>query len=363
MRILHLVNHCRLGHGNVHAAVDLACVQSARGDTVYYGSEGGELHNLLIQEKVRRVNLRQRSRNPLILLRSLVHLVQIVRRDRIEVVHAHMMSGAVLGYLATRVTRARLVTTVHNSFDRHSMIMRLGDRIVTVSTAERQNMIKRGFSAARLTSIVNGPLGGARERFFQKQDSLDLPHPNVTTVCGLHARKGVDYLIEAFKLVQKETPCFLNIVGDGPDRKRLEAVAVATGFADRIRFHGSQSDPRQILRASDIFVLASLAEPFGLVNIEARSVGCAVIATAVGGVAEALDGGLAGTLVPPGDAPAIARAIFDLLSDADKLRQGQTSALRNLERFGVERLYEEYRDVYETLTGPPRSAVVADPSA
>lgn len=357
INVFHLANHCRLGHGNVHAAVDIACVQANRGDTVYFGGESGELHDLLVQEGVKFIDLPQRSHDPSVLLRSLMKLVQIIRRDQIDIVHAHMMSGAVLGYLATRVTRAKLVTTIHNSFDRHSVIMRLGDRIVAVSAAELAKMIGRGFPAARLTSIVNGPLGGARELYFHGGQRLDLPHPNVTTVCGLHARKGVDYLMEAFRLIQAETPCFLNIVGDGPDRTRLEAVAAASGFGDRIVFHGSLSNPRQILAESDIFVLASLAEPFGLVNVEARSMGCAVVATAVGGVVEALDGGAAGTLVPPADARALGRAISDLLRDPDKLRKARARAGQNLERFKVERLYEEYRSVYEALMDRPRSGV------
>jgi glycosyltransferase involved in cell wall biosynthesis len=260
-----------------------------------------------------------------------------------------MMAGAVLGYLATRVTRASLVTTVHNSFDGHSTIMRVGDRIAAVSEAERITLMARGFSARKLVTIVNAPLGGARSRWFAGEPDIAITRPSITTVCGLHARKGVDTIIAAFRLVAGDYPASLNIVGDGPDRALLEQAARETGFGDRIHFHGSLRDPQKVLQSSDIFVLASHAEPLGLVNLEARHAGCAIIATAVGGVPEALDGGRAGILVPPGDPEAFARELRSLLGDPENLARMKARAREGIERFFVDRLYADYRDLYASL--------------
>ena len=349
MRILHLANHCRLGHGNVHAAVDLACIQAARGDSVAYASEDGEFRELLLATGVAHIPLKQRSKQPLELASALAKLIALIRDSRIDIVHAHMMAGAVLGYLATRVTRASLVTTVHNSFDGHSTIMRLGDRVAAVSEAERITLMARGFSAQKLVTIVNAPLGGARSRWFAEEPDIPIARPSITTVCGLHARKGVDTIIAAFRLVAGDCPATLNIVGDGPDRALLEQAARETGFGDRIHFHGSLRDPQKVLQSSDIFVLASHAEPLGLVNLEARHAGCAIIATAVGGVPEALDGGRAGILVPPGDPEAFARELRSLLGDPENLARMKARAREGIERFFVDRLYADYRDLYASL--------------
>lgn len=349
MKILHLVNHCRLGHGNVHAAVDLACIQAAKGDEVAYAGEGGELRDLLVQSGVEHIALRQRSKNPWELLQAVIRLRRIIRQRRIEIVHAHMMAGAALGFCATRLTRAALVATVHNSFDRHSAIMRLADGIAAVSEAERVALVKRGFAEHKLVAILNAPLGGARSSYFAHEPTIPVTRPSIATVCGLHERKGVDTIIAAFALVAAKHPAELHIVGDGPDRAKLETAATATGFGGRIHFHGSLNDPQTVLHHTDIFVLASLAEPLGLVNIEARSAGCAIVASHVGGIPEALDQGAAGILVPPGDIGAFAREIDGLLGDPAKLARMKAQALGNLERFSVERLHADYDRMYASL--------------
>lgn len=349
MKILHLVNHCRLGHGNVHAAVDLACIQAAKGDVVAYAGEGGELRDLLVRSGVDHIPLRQRTGNPRELLQAIVRLRRIVRQRRIDIVHAHMMAGTVLGYCATRLTRAALVATVHNSFDGHSAIMRLADGIAAVSEAERVTLVQRGFAAHKLVTILNAPLGGARSLYFADEPPAALARPSIATVCGLHERKGVDTIIAAFARVAAAHAAELHIVGDGPDRAKLEAAAAATGFGARIHFHGSLNDPQTVLRNTDIFVLASHAEPLGLVNIEARSAGCAIVASNVGGIPEALDHGAAGLLVPPGDVAAFAEAISGLLRDPAMLARMKMQARGNLERFTVERLHADYDRLYASL--------------
>lgn len=349
MRILHLVNHCRHGHGNVHLAVDLACIQARNGNHVAYASEGGELLDLLAGAGVEHVHLRQQTKNPIEVLRATIRLHRLIRIGDFDIVHAHMMSGAVVGYLATRVARARLVTTVHNSFDWHSHLMRLGDGVVAVSEAERDDLLQRKFPGATTRTIRNATLGGERERTMPKQERLFLARPSITTVCGLHERKGVDTLIGAFAMIARSHNASLNIVGDGPDRAALEKAAMDTGFGDRIRFHGSLEDPQSVLSETDIFVLASKAEPMGLVNIEARHAGCAVIASNVGGIPEALDGGAAGILVPADDRRAFADAMTRLLDDPIDLAAMKARSKVGLERFSINMLYREHEALYQQL--------------
>lgn len=347
MRIIHLVNHCIRGHGNAHVAVELACQQAKTGDRVLYLSEGGDLEPLLVASGVDHRRLIQKSQNPARVAASLAQLIQTIVTFKADMVHAHMMSGAVLGYAATRLTGRPLTTTIHNSFDGHSTLMKLGDVAVAVSGAERETLIKRGFDPQRTISIVNGPLGGARLSQFQHEPALDLAHPSIATVCGLHVRKGVADLVNAFSLIAGRFPdAHLNIVGDGPDRVLLQDLSRTLGLTRRITFHGGLDNPLTVLKATDIFVLASHREPLGLVNLEARWAGCALIGTDVDGIPEALDFGKAGLLVPPQDPHAMAAALAELLGDPDKLARMKAAASANLAQFTVEHLCDEYKTAY-----------------
>ena len=136
-------------------------------------------------------------------------------------------------------------------------------------------------------------------------------------------------------------------MGEGPDRARFEAQARASAAAPRIHFEGFQPSPRPYLRDAAVFVLASRAEPGGLVLPEARDCGCAIIATAVDGSPELLDGGRAGILVPAQDVPALAAAITRLLDDPAERERWRTAARTNLDWLSIERQHRETLAVYE----------------
>lgn len=348
MRIIHLVNHCIRGHGNVHVAVDLACQQVKAGNQVLYLSEGGNFESLLKFSGVEHRSLIQKSNNPLRIAQSLARLVKEILVFKPDIIHAHMMSGAVLGYIATRLTLRPLLTTIHNSFDGHSDLMKLGDVAVAVSNAEREKLIARGFDKKRTISIVNGPLGGARLAQLQSEQHFELMRPSISTVCGLHVRKGVGDLVKAFSLISERFPgAHLNIVGDGPDRQMLAKLCEVMRLTERVTFHGGLDNPFVVLKATDIFVLASHREPLGLVNLEARFAGCALVGTDVDGIPEALDFGKAGILTPPSHPAALADALAALLENPEKLSSFKFAAQQNLSRFSIEHFEEQYKSAYE----------------
>jgi glycosyltransferase involved in cell wall biosynthesis len=115
----------------------------------------------------------------------------------------------------------------------------------------------------------------------------------------------------------------LYIVGNGPERAKLEAQAAGTGCNDKIHFTGFFSDPRRYLLAADIFVLASYQEAFGLVLAEAREAGCAIVASDVGGIREALDDGEAGILLPAGQPRMLANVLAFFLATSVSLANGK----------------------------------------
>ena len=359
MRIFHLVNHCRFGNGNVHAAVDLACAQAAAGHKPVLLSEGGDFVELLERHGVTHILLPQNHRNLPALVGSVNALTSHIKALRPDILHAHMMTGAILGRIAGTMSGVPLVTTVHNAFDSHSILMGLGDQVIGVSQAVSDQMGARGVKAKKLNTVMNGTRGVAR-RQGASRDPVGLQRPSITTLCGLHDRKGVKHLIEAFDIVSRQqADVHLYIIGEGPSEKIYQAQAAALPHADRVHFLGQLRDPEAYLRESDIFALASLQDPCPLVIPEAREAGCAIVATDVDGIPEMLKIGGAGLTVPPADSQAMAMAMIRLLDDPALLAASKAASLDGVAHFDISRVERETRDVYaRALAGKNRPVPV-----
>ena len=352
LRVLHLLNSVReTGNGIINTAVDLAWGEARLGHAVHVASAGGEFESRFAAWGVTHHALDQR-RAPMVLLRAAQHLRGLLDALRPDVVHAHMITGAVLTR-AVRRPRARsgplLVGHVHNVYERSARLMALADVVLCCGTAVRTTMRARGVSAERLRVVLNGTVGSPRLPGIDTVTPAALAHPAIVTVAGMNVRKGIDELLQAFERVAaRHSAAHLYLVGDGPERARFEAVARAGAAATRVHFTGFLRDPLPHLRAADVFVLASRRESFPIVIGEARAAGCAIVATDVDGVRESLDDGRAGLLVPARDPVALADAIDRLINDPGFRAQRATAAREGLEHFRVERMVDEtvalYRD-------------------
>jgi glycosyltransferase involved in cell wall biosynthesis len=348
MRIMHFLNHTRPSNGHVHVAVDLACVQSRMGYSVSVVSGGGAFDSLFHAYGVSHILIDQR-RTLSNLIRAAWKLYSTVSSISPDIIHAHMMTSAGLAFLLRRFMKFKLVTTVHNEFEKAAIIMGLGDHVVAVSEAVADSMERRGVKRSKMSVVLNGTIGSPRLS-TTTPPARGLNRPAILFVGGLHPRKGVDDLITAFKMVSTRIPrAFLYLVGDGPYRDTYKEIASQTGFGDRILFCGFQPDPRPYFLGSDIFVLASHAEPGALVLAEAREAGCAIIATSVGGIPEMLDDGRAGVLVPPRRSDLLADAIVKVLSDKALFADLRARSRSNLEHFHVDRAAKEYESIYNNM--------------
>jgi glycosyltransferase involved in cell wall biosynthesis len=348
MRILHTLKHGVRGNGHVHVAVDLACAQADAGHAVVFATSGGTYDDLLESHGVEVVTLPElggvRKTG-----RAAWSLLQEARRFSPDILHAHMMSSAVLGFAVSKIVRAPLLTTVHNSFDRHSVLMRLGKKVVAVSEAERQLLLSRGYRSTKVVTVLNGTEGSARE-VLEGEIHSPLARPCIVSVGGLSPRKAVDDTIRAFAALAPEFPGWhLNIIGWGPDLERLEALTEELGLGSQVHFLGPTLNPRPLMEQADIFVSASLADPCPLVVPEARSAGCAIVATSVGGVPELLEHGRAGQLTPPSDPGAMAAALRKLMADPEVLADWRARAREGAGYFSVQRMADDYLRVYRSV--------------
>ncbi len=350
MRIIHILNEVRkIGNGIVNVAVDLACLQAKDGHEVAVISGGGEYEVLLKNFGVKHYLLDQ-TKKPINIFKAAVGYREIVKEFQPDIVHAHMMTGVVLAKFLRNKDGYGLVSTVHNEFQRESILMGVADQVIAVSKEVADAMARRGISKDKLRIIRNGTLGSPRTCSLQEYSPLPLERPAIATVAGMYKRKGITELIAAFEQIASDFPnVHLYIIGNGPDRDMFEEQASKTAVSSRIHFEGFQPEPQRYLLSSDIFVLASHREPFGLVLSEAREAGCAIVATNVGGIPEVLDNGEAGILVPPQDSNALAGALVKLLSDSDTLCEWKVKANQNLDWLNVARVHQETLAVYHKL--------------
>lgn len=348
MRIIHILNHVQeIGNGIVNVAVDLACLQAKSGHEVAVISGGGEYETLLKKFGVKHYELDQ-TRKPINTIKAAIGYRAIAAKFQPDIVHAHMMTGVLLARIFQN--RYALVSTVHNEFQRASLLMGLADRVIAVSQAVKDSMVRRGIPENKLRVVCNGTLGSPRTRQIQDYQTLPLQRPAIATVAGMYQRKGIAELIAGFEQIASDFPqVHLYLVGNGPDKQLFEAQAQATSVSERIHFEGFQPEPQRYLKSCDIFVLASHRDPCPLVLSEAREAGTAIVGTQVDGIPEALDNGQAGLLVPAKDSHALAGVLAELLSNSEMLQEWKNRANQNLERLSVARVHQETLAVYREL--------------
>ena len=171
--------------------------------------------------------------------------------------------------------------------------------------------------------------------------------PVIGSVGRLSHEKGHDVMLRALAALPDVTGV---LVGDGPDRSSLEALARELGLGDRLIMPGWQADPRPWLPTFDVFVMPSRLEALGLAMIEAMLASRPVAASSVGGIPEVVRDGETGILVPPDDPAALADALRLMLGDpARRERMGTLGRRVAKETFGVSRMVRAYESVYGAL--------------
>jgi glycosyltransferase involved in cell wall biosynthesis len=350
MRILHIVNDVTdRGNGIINAAIDLAAGQVEQGHMVVIASAGGGHEPLLRRLNIEHLPLDQ-TRRPVALMKAVVRLRRYLREVQPDIVHVHTRTALLLAWLVTRFTRHPLVAHVQNVHERVSVMMRLADRVIVCSDSVGKTMQTMGIPEAKIRLVHNAPFQSPRQPSFDTVPMASIEHPAVVTVCGMFHRKGIADLITAFEQVAPRFPdAHLYMVGNGPEMELFQEQAKASNYVSRIHFEGFQASPQSYMRAADIFVLASRRESFGLVLVEARQAGCAIIASDVDGIPEALDHGAAGILFPPSDIPQLTKEILYLLEHDAERKSLQERAPVGIERFHYTTMAKRTSEIYGEL--------------
>ncbi len=295
-------------------------------------------------------------------LRAVRGLRRILARERPDLVHLHTGRATWLGGLAARRQGVPALTTrrqdrrVRPGWRTRAVHGRLTELSVAISPAVARQLREGGVAAERVRVVPSAvdpaalaPRAG-RDATREAQSAGEAPV--VLALAALVPRKGLDVLLEALARLPAGTPRpALWIAGEGPERPALERRAAELGVD--ARFLGRREDVGDLLAACDVCVLPSRREGLGVAALEAMAAGRPLVATRVGGLAEAVADAETGLLVEPDDAAGLADALARLLADPElRARLGAAGPARVAERFAVERMVDAYEALYrEVLEG------------
>jgi N-acetyl-alpha-D-glucosaminyl L-malate synthase BshA len=171
-------------------------------------------------------------------------------------------------------------------------------------------------------------------------------HKVLTHISNFREVKRVKDVIRIFARVRKAMPATLVMVGDGPDRDEAEREAASLGVAEDVKFLGRLDTVANILQGTDLFILPSQTESFGLAALEAMACGAPCVASRAGGLPEVISDGVDGILEPPGSAEAMGRRAIELLRDPAKHAAMRQAAIAKARTFSAERIVPMYEALY-----------------
>ncbi len=382
--VCHVITKLELGGAQEVAMRVVSNLDRRRFRPVLIAGDGGlltgEAHALEGVE-VRLIPSLLREIRPLQDLRALWELVATFRRLRPKIVHTHSSKAGILGRLAAwlagvpcilhtihgyGVTPAQPFWLQRGLIALEWVVGRVTTHWIAVSQADRRQGIEWGLFTASKVSVVRpgiDPAAFAGRIDVTERDRLRAMlgvGPDqllVGTVSCLKPQKAPEDFIRVAALVCQRVPaakCVL--VGDGAMRPQIEAMLEAQGLRERVTLLGWRRDVASLLKAFDVFVLTSRWEGLPCAILEARASRIPIVATRVGGAAEAIVEGIQGTLCPAGDVRAMAGRVCQILGD-ERLRADLRNGLQELpEEFTIQETVKQYQSLYTYLLHARRPA-------
>ena len=296
-------------------------------------------------------------------------MIDVAVRERLDLWHVHYaVPHATSAYLAQQILgpRApRVVTTLHGTdvvlvgndpsylpITRFSIEKSDG---VTAPSQFLAQATRDNFGITRDIEVI--PNFVDTERFSPPASPPAGGPPRIVHSSNFRPLKRVDDVLAVFERVRRARPCRLALLGDGPERPRIEAEVRARGLGDDVTFLGEQLDVVATLRRAHVFLLPSETESFGLAALEALACGVPVVASRAGGLAEVIRAGEDGFLLPVGDVEAMAAAAGSILDDAALHRRLSAAARADaVERFARAPMVTRYERYYERVLSSSSSS-------
>ncbi len=371
-KVLHVTTHLNSGGITIYI---LRLVETLRqkGYESKVFSSGGEYAPLFLEKNVELFtqDIKTKSEIHPKLFPALVRLIRIIRREKIDVLHAHTRVTQVLAFWAHQITGIPVVTTCHGFYKARlgrRLLPAWGNRAIAISEPVGKHLTEDfHITPSRVRVIHNAVdihlLDEQYRRHSPESVKKDFGFSPKDRVVGIVARlvedKGHEYLIRAAAELLGEFPDLrILIVGDGREMASLKSLSAELGIESRVVFTGNVSDVSKPLAAMDIFAFpATWREGFGLSIVEAMTCSKPVIVSNIWALNSLIQNGETGFLVEPKRVDLLAEALRNLLADpALRSKIGAHARRAVEEHFTIERMGSEIAGVYnEVLTPPAKS--------
>lgn len=302
------------------------------------------------------------ARNNAAILLSAPRVARFLKQWRADLLHCHLPVAGAVGRVAGKLADVPVVYTEHNKMERyHGLTRQLNlatwhwqQRVIAVSEDVRQSVEHFAGNRVRVEVVRNGVDVGRFEQrqvddtAIRRQMGIPLDAPVIGTVAVFRVQKQLDDWLRAAAILHARYPQVRFIlVGDGPLRQELHDLATSIGLKGVLHFAGLQKDVREYLAAIDVYLMSSRFEGLPVALLEAMSMACTPVCTAVGGIPEVIRSGENGLLAPPGHPEALAHAVESLLESPGTLeRWGAAARQTVVHDFSMERMARQLENIY-----------------
>lgn len=295
-------------------------------------------------------------------------LVDMVKLYKIEVLHVHYaIPHAYAGYMAKQMLKNEginlpMITTLHGTditlvgnhpFYKPAVTFSINksDYVTSVSQSLKddtlklfkiKNKIKVIPNFIELDKMKKDPLAPCHRSVMAKENERIITH-----ISNFRKVKRIPDIIKIFYNIQKEMPAKLMMVGDGPEKEKAEILCMELEIYDKVIFFGNSNEIDKILCLTDLFLLPSETESFGLAALEAMACGVPVISSNSGGLPEVNFEGISGYLSNVGNVEEMAANAIKILKDDKTLREFKTNALEVAKKFDIKNILPKYEALYQ----------------
>ncbi len=298
-------------------------------------------------------------------------LVEVVEKYKLDVLHVHYaIPHAYAAYMAKQMLEQKgitlpIITTLHGTditlVGSHPVYntavefsINNSDIVTAVSESLRSDTL-RLFNIYNRIEVIYNFVDFEMQKDWNDKDCIreTLANPDekiITHVSNFRPVKRINDVIKIFDKIQQKISAKLLMVGDGPEREQAERLAKELGIKDKILFLGKSDEVRKILCFSDLFLLPSETESFGLAALEAMAARTPVISSNTGGLPEVNLYGKTGFLSDVGEIDEMANNAIYILEDEDRLNQFKDKALSFSKNFTIEKILPQYEELYELVT-------------
>ena len=293
-------------------------------------------------------------------------LVNIIKAYHIDVLHVHYaIPHAYAGYMAKKMLQQDgitipMVTTLHGTditlvgshpFYKPAVTFSINKSDVVTSVSQSlKDDTNRLFDIKRKIQVIPNfiDINTLKDSFTDCQRGLMATEEEriITHISNMREVKCIPDVIKTFNEIQKHIPSKLIMVGEGPERGPAELLCEQLGIASKVVFLGNSNEIDKILCFSDLFLLPSKAESFGLAALEAMAHGVPVISSNAGGLAEVNTHGYSGYMSDVGDIDAMAANALSILKERETLDLFKKQARLQAQQFAIERVVPMYEEVY-----------------